>query len=110
MTIHMINREKLIIEVDNQYLGFKTWNLVLSPINDLLIMGAPVETPLTLVHTEADEEKTRWVLEAQKCMWSEQIQLVGSGNPSNISMMIPEPKVINLDVIVGLDTYANGPY
>ena len=55
MTIHMINREKLIIEVDNQYLGFKTWNLVLSPINDLLIMGAPVETPLTLVHTEADE-------------------------------------------------------
>ena len=68
----MINRERLIIQVDNFDKNSEAWNLVMPIENDILIMGAPQETPVELVQgKQEDENKITWELEAEGCMWSE---------------------------------------
>ena len=53
MTVHMINREKLIIEVETNYMGYPAWDIAFTSIDDLHI-----------IVSENDEEKTSWTLEA----------------------------------------------
>ena len=64
LAIYLMNRERLIIEVDKNE---SVWNLIMPTENDILTDGPLQGIPVELVGKQEYENKITWELKAEGC-------------------------------------------